>query len=282
MEHKEYNWITRDGLKIYAQSWEPDTKSKAAINLAHGFGEHSTRYEHWAEMFVNEQYTVISFDHRGHGKSEGKRGHSPTYEHLMDDMDIFFSESEILFPDLPKILYGHSMGGNIAINYAIRRNPKIIGLIATSPWLQLAFQPPKMQLAMGKLVSKLFPALVQKTGMQPKYLSKNELVVNKYVNDELVHDKISAALFVGIYKAGNWAIDNASEIKIPMFLMHGGADKITSHKASMQFAAKVQDFATIKIWEDLYHELHNEDQKEEIFQYLLSWIEKLMDNHFNK
>jgi alpha-beta hydrolase superfamily lysophospholipase len=102
-----------------AMGWRPETP-KAVVVLVHGLGEHINRYQHVADAFVKAGYAMQAFDLRGHGKSAGQRGHTPTYESLMDDIADFIADAQKRYPDLPVFFYGHSMGGNHVINYDLR------------------------------------------------------------------------------------------------------------------------------------------------------------------
>ena len=277
MEHHEFYFLSADGLKLFGQFWKGNEKPKHIINLIHGMGEHSTRYNHWAERFVNRGFGVVAFDLRGHGKSEGKRGHAPNYEMLMKDIDLFFAQSANLFLNTPVILYGHSLGGNLAINYTLRRQPKVKALVATSPWLGLAFEPPAIKLLLAKTLNKIFPSMIQATELIATNLSHDMTEVNKYICDPLVHDKISMRMFVSIISSCKFALANAHLLKTPTLIVHGTGDKITSYKQSAKFIEQAGNIATLKLWDGLYHETHHELQCDEIFAYHLQWLTNILN-----
>lgn len=272
MNETEYRWTTNDNVRLYAKSWEPDFPPKGIINLVHGLGEHINRYHSWSELFVNEGYAVLGFDHRGHGRSEGKRGDIPSFDSFFDDLDLLLKQSEAIFPKTPTILYGHSLGGNIVINYTLRGRKKLQCVIVTSPWLKLAIELPQIQLKIGRFIKNILPGLVQRNNIDSKNLSLKPETSSEYEKDPLVHDKISLRLLFGANDNGLWAIENADKLNIPLLLLHGSSDKITSHLASNEFAGKAKQFTTLKIWEGLYHELHNETEKDKVFQFLINWI----------
>lgn len=272
MESLEWIWHTADGLALCARGWAP-AKPKAVVCLVHGHGEHVGRYEHVAAALARQEYALLGFDLRGHGKSGGPRGHALSYDFLLDDVDLFLAQINERYPALPRFLYGHSMGGNLVINYALRRRSDLRGVIATGPWLALAFQPPTVQIALGKLMNRLFPSFTQESGLETKALAHDEEVVKAYESDPLVHSKISACLFISMYEAGLWAMRHALEFPLPLLLMHGEADRITSAEASRRFAAAApQERCTLRIWPGLYHEIHNEPEKEQVLQTLLDWL----------
>jgi len=264
----------KDDINFYIQGWEPEGTPKAIVCLVHGLGEHTGRYEHVGKALNKAGYALFGFDLRGHGQSGGPRGHSPSYDTLMDDIDGFVSMLREKYTDRPLFIYGHSLGGNQIINYALRRHPKIAGIIATGPWLKLVFEPPAIKVALGRFMNNIFPTFVQSSGLDTKGLSHDPEVVRLYDNDPLVHDRISARLFVGVYDAGLWALDHAAELSLPLLLMHGGADPITSAEASRQFANKAGDNVTLRIWDGMYHEIHNESEQADVFKFMIEWLDK--------
>ncbi len=271
MKHKEFTIKSFDNLKLFGQAWLPDSKIVAVVNLIHGIGEHSTRYSQMAEYYTQKNIAIYAIDYRGHGKSEGKRGHTTNYECLMKDIDslLYFSKNDNNCENI--FLYGHSLGGNLVINYTLRRNPKIKGLIASAPWLKLGFEPPKIKVNMGKFIRGIFPKFTQRTGFNKSDLSKNIKNIEIYEKDNLVHDKISVSLFFGAYDAANLALNNAEKMTIPFLLMHGNEDKMTSPEGSKEFASKSEK-TELKIWEGLFHEIHNEENNLEVYNFVINWI----------
>jgi alpha-beta hydrolase superfamily lysophospholipase len=190
----------------------------------------------------------------------------------MDDIASFSQQTDQRYAGLPRFLYGHSLGGNLVLNYALRRKPDLHGVIATGPWLKLAFDPPASQVTLGRLMNGIAPGFVQHSKLDTRGLSHDQLVVDTYNNDPLVHDKISARLFVAIYDSGLWALEHAAEFPLPLLLMHGAADPITSAKASQEFAQKAGNKVTLKVWDGMYHEIHNELEQAEVFNFMLDWL----------
>ena len=274
MKSTEFKFNTFDGLELFGQSWQPEKPPKAVVCLVHGLGEHIGRYAHVADRLTKAGYIILAFDLRGHGKSPGPRGHSPSYEAFMWDISTLLEISNKKFPQLPSFLYGHSLGGNLVLNYVLRRQSHLKGVIATAPWLCLAFKPSAFKIALGKMINYFWPSFSQKNGLDTKALSRNLEAVRFYESDPLVHDHISALMFISTHQAGQWALKHASEFSLPLLLMHGGADKIISVEAGREFAGKIKENCTLKIWDGLYHEIHNEPEKEEVFKFLINWLDK--------
>ena len=253
---------------------DPEGEIRAVVCLVHGMGEHSGRYAHVAEFFNRSGMAFIALDNRGHGKSGGKRGHTPDYDTLMRDITVFLEQATLYYPGKKLFLYGHSMGGNLVLNYGIRHDSGISGIIASAPYLTLAFEPPKWKTSLASIVKDLLPGLTQSTGLDASHLSVDQEVVDAYRKDPLVHDKMSVAFFMNVHFAGPYAIEKAADIKVPALVLHGTEDKITSHKGSESFVKNSGGNATLKLWPGLYHEIHNEPNKTEVLEFILHWIEK--------
>src|SRR5580704_16496418 len=148
MEHFEWNW-TQEGLKIFAQGWSVP-QPKGVVCIVHGFNEHSTRYTDAATRLADAGYAVLTYDQFGHGKTEGKRGHAPSYDAMLDSIKIILDEAGKRFPDVRKYLWGHSMGGGEVLNYLLRKHPAISGAIATGPLLKLGFEPPAIKILLAR------------------------------------------------------------------------------------------------------------------------------------
>jgi acylglycerol lipase len=272
MNHFEWIWYAADGLRLYAQSWQPDGEVSGVVCLVHGLGEHSSRYGHLAAALGEAGYVTLAFDRRGHGKSQGPRGDALSYDAQMDDIKRLLDEADERFPGRPIFLYGHSMGGNLALNYALRRHSRLDGVIATGPWLRTAFAPPVWRVRIGRVLLRAFPALSQPVNLDVTAVSRDPSVVRAYQDDQLNHDKISLRVYFECVDAGLWALEHATEFSLPLLLMHGGADRLTSAEASREFAAKVKGDYTLKIWEALYHEIHNEPEQQEVFAFTKNWL----------
>lgn len=263
---------SHDGLKLHGQSWEPEAGTKAVVCLVHGLGEHCGRYVHVAETFNNAGYALMSFDLRGHGRSEGKLGHAPDYVVLMDDIFQLLETARERHPDLPLFLYGHSLGGNLAIHYALRCQPTLAGIIATAPLFKTASKPPAWKLFLLRAMHGLWPSLSISSGLETAALSRDPEVLQHYRNDPLVHNRISARLAIDMLHNGEWNLQHAAELPCPLLLMHGDADRITSAKASREFARRADAVCTLKIWDGFFHELHNEPGKNDVLAFIRKWM----------
>ncbi len=275
MVHREWTWTCEDGTNMYGCVWHPEQRSsiKAVIGLVHGMGEHMGRYVHVAQMLNDAGYAVIGFDQRGHGRTEGKRGHTPTYDALMEGIDRLLAEAATGYPDVPVFLLAHSMGGNVALNYLLRKQPDIAGAIVTGPWLKLAFKPPSLQVVLGRIIERIYPSYTNNRPLKAANLTTDPEMIQRYLNDPLGHGQITAKFFFSMLRAGRWAIEHANELRVPTLIMHATDDRVTSSAASKQFADKAGPNCQWIGWDGFQHELMNELRREEVFETIRRWLD---------
>ncbi len=287
MKHTEFTMAATDGLTLYGRRWLPETDSpKALLCLVHGYGEHSGRYHHVAEAFTAAGYAIVGFDQRGHGESGGPRGYTPSYnEQSMDDITTLISTAREQVPDLPTYLYCHSMGGGMGLGYILRRKPaEILGIVSSSPWLRLAANRPRWQVSLVNMIANIIPSATVSTKSKDadKPVTAESVILTRDVEleeafrlDPHRHDTISYRLMQGAAKNGEWVMTQAQEFPIPLLLMHGDDDGITSFAASEEFARNApSSLVTFKEWEGGYHELHNDLLRDELFEYVIAWLDQ--------
>jgi alpha-beta hydrolase superfamily lysophospholipase len=272
MEFQEFNFHAA-GCDIYTRNTAPET-IKGVVVLVHGMGEHSGRYiESVIPTLLNSALAVVTYDNVGHGRSSGKRGHCPSYKALMEILQQVIDKAIALYANVPLFLYGHSMGGNLVLNYALRNDVSLVGIVATSPYLRLAFTPPKWKMVLGKLMLKSFPMVTLPSGLDPNGISRIPEEVEKYENDLLVHDKVSPMFSFPIMDAGQWAIDNATKLNTPTLLVHGTADPIIDCEATQEFHENSTK-TDIKLFDGGFHELHHDLCKEQLLSTISDWLKQ--------
>jgi alpha-beta hydrolase superfamily lysophospholipase len=269
----DFNIKLNNGQVLRGMIQIPKENLKGVIIFVHGIGEHIHRYDYWAELFNKEGIGFTGVDLPGHGRSDGNRGDIKSYSLLEEMLDILLKSCNQTFPGCPVYLYGHSLGGGIVLDYLLRKSPKVKGAIVTSPYLRLAFEPPKIKLVIASVMKHLLPGLIQPTGLNADHLSHDKDIVEKYKTDPFVHGKISVRLFEDSLASAKYSLAHASELIIPVLLLHGSDDLLTSPQGSREFAGR-SDMVDLKIWEGGYHELHNEPFKDEVFKYIMDWIKK--------
>lgn len=268
---------SKDGIDLFVRGWEPGTRPKAVIALVHGHGEHVGRYEHVAKAMTDAGYAFAGFDLRGHGKSGGIRGHFPSWDAALQDIKDFFIFLTQRYPDSPQFLYGHSLGGLIVLTYALKNKSNLKGVIATGAALRSQVHDQKLKVIMAKILGSIAPAALIRSGLDISVLSHDPAVIKAYNSDPLVHDRMSLGFGKEGLNATDYAWKHAEEFSLPLLIMHGTADRNTYSHGSADFAklaAKKNPDITLKLWEGMYHEIHNESEKEQVFQFIIDWLDR--------
>ena len=264
IRHEEYMRRASDGTRLFFQSWRPSEREVGVMCLVHGHGEHSGRYESAVEELTVAGFAVCAFDLRGHGRSEGPRGDAPSYAQLMDDVGLLLREAEMTFPGRMQFLFGHSLGGNLVLNYVLRRKPLLGGVVCTAPWLDLAFRPPWWKVAAMRILGALKPE-------HPASSKRERVKSEEDGGDPLMHSIITPRVFFESRDAAGWARRNASLFETPLLIVHGGDDKATSDVVSRQFVTDSCGDATFTLWPGLSHNIHRDDVEGDLFRHITEW-----------
>ena len=274
MTTSKINLENINGTQIYSQLWEPKNKVAGVIILVHGLGEHADRYgTHFAKYFNDKKYAIVTFDLPGHGKSGAKRGQIKQADDFRKLVSSSIAYAKTKYPNLPIFIYGHSLGGLIALESLIRNKPEINGAIITAPVIDVNEPIPPIKLFLAKVMDKLFPSFALDSGLNRNLLSRDVNVVNAYNSDPLVHGKTSSRLGMYIINTGSFVRENAEKVSIPTFVMVGSAEGIVSKNAIDTFC-KNSELCEEKEWPGLYHELHNEPEKNDVLDFAFNWMEK--------
>lgn len=278
MKHHEFSLEQNDHL-IFGQSWIPESEPYAAIALIHGLGEHSGRYgTHFAEHFTNQRIAVFAIGLPGHGKTPGIRGHIKDENEIIWCINLLIQKCKLDYPHAPIFLYGHSLGGSFVLWYAINNLNGIKAAIVTSPAIKTFKPVPALKYLIAKGMDKIYPSLLLNNGLIQEYLSHEKQVIKGYQDDPLVHSHVSARLGLVSLEKGLYILENAAKIKCPVLLMVGENEKIVDPETIDEISRKIVD-VKYKVWPGLYHEIHNEPQKNEVLDFASQWIfEKARQN----
>jgi len=273
LRKEEGTFTGAEAVGIFWQAWLPDT-IRAVCLVSHGLGEHSGRYQHVAERLGEKDIASFALDHRGHGRSGGKRGHVTRFFHYLSDLDSFRHQVEERFLDLPRFLIGHSMGGLIAAHYAITHGSGLSGLILSSAALRVDVEASPVKLALGRLFSRTLPGITMSNELDSNMISHDRSVVEAYNDDPLVHDRVSARWFTEFTGAIEAVHEKAHEISVPVLVMQSGDDALVAPRGAREFFERltVED-KTLKYWDGFYHEMFNEVEKEKPISFMIEWIE---------
>ena len=274
MKHFE-DFLKISGFQdLYYQVWQPEKELQGVILLIHGLGEHSGRYgTYFADFYTSSSFAIVAPDLPGHGKTPGRRGHIADNALFLDHFDHFLQKIKELFPGKPVFIYGHSMGGSLALWYALARKPKVNGMVVTSPGIHTHDPVPPAKKVLAKIMNSILPAFQMDNGLDVNRLSHDKKVVDAYVADPLVHKLISARLGMLFISQGDWIMAQAAENKTEILLMIGSNEGIVDKDSVDQFS-RVAPHVEYKVWPDLFHEIHNEPAKQEVYAYTLKWLEK--------
>ena len=272
MANAEVTIRAPDGTGLW--TWRrPTITPRAETLIIHGFGEHSRRYEALTDHLAANHCSVTGYDQRGHGKSEGGRGHVERFSDYEDDLAVIISRVASQSGGLPLFLIGHSMGGLITLRYLARNDPALRGAVVSAPLIGVAARVPPHKLMIGKLSAALMPRLTLNNEIDPSVLSRDENVGLAYAADPLVHRVVSAKWFAEATRAMEDVVRRAPEMTLPVLIMHGTEDKLASYEATARLypsiGSKDKEFVT---YTGYYHELFNEPEKQEVFTKVTDWI----------
>ena len=263
-----------DDIEIFFRSW-PVKKPKAVIALVHGLGEHCTRYDHMAEFYAKNNIAMIGYDRRGHGQSEGKIGHTKSLALYLEEITMLLNLVAEQYPGIPKLLYGHSFGGNLSLNYILDHPTAAQALICTGPLIKIFDMPSKTKIGFARLAAKVTPSLLQATDLNVNHISTEKAEVEKYNNDPLVHGKISVRAGMVMLDAIDRLQKHKGTMPVPTLIMHAIDDKLSDVEGSRLFIKNVKGI-DYKEWENVYHEIHNDKDRLAVFNHTLAWINQLV------
>lgn len=280
IEHDIGKLQTSDGLGLFWQCWSVD-KPRGVIVLVHGLAEHSSRYSETAQKFATHGWSVYSCDLRGHGLSaDGQRSgrvHVDKFSDYALDVNAILGKAMEQSPNLPLIILGHSMGGLIALNYVLDNPAAFNAAVISSPLIDTHpdSKPSAVLDTLVRFLARVHPRLLFPSRLDTSAVCRDRKVVEAYINDPLVSDKISAGWYVATTRAIEEIHGRADELQIPSLIMQSGADSLVDPNATIRWgknapAGKVE----LKTWDGFYHEMLNEPEREMVRVYVLDWLEQ--------
>jgi alpha-beta hydrolase superfamily lysophospholipase len=260
-------------LTVYDWSLAADQTTRGTVLLVHGLGEHMGRYLHVAKYFNDWGFNVRGYDQYGHGLSSGPRGGLPSDNRMVDDLDKVIRQTrQNMRPNVPLLLVGHSMGGGIVGRYASLQPTAIDALVMSSPALNPGLNA--VQKILLATLPKIAPNLCVPNGLNVNFICRDANVVNAYLADPLVHNKISTRLAKTIADTGAATIERAASWTTPTLLMYAGSDKLVNPAGSRAFAAIAPDCVTAQVFGHMFHEIFNEPDQAQVFEVLKTWLDR--------
>jgi alpha-beta hydrolase superfamily lysophospholipase len=262
------------GIRIVYDVWTPDTPPRGAVVLSHGYAEHARRYDHVAQRFAEAGLVTYALDHRGHGRSGGKRVWLKRLSDYTDDFATLVSIAAADHADLNRIVLGHSMGGGIVFAYAAEHVGDYSAIVLSGPAVAAQLEAPLLLRIIGKTVGKFFPGAPAKK-LPTDAISRDPEVVAKYNADPLVyHGWLPAGISRALLQVGENQPQLAAKLTAPLLIVHGEQDRLINVEGSRILAenAASADVA-LKVYPGLYHEVFNEPEKDRVLDDVAAWIE---------
>jgi len=262
-----------DGVRIVYDVWTPDATPRGVVILSHGFGEHARRYDHVAQRFGRDGLLTYALDHRGHGRSGGKRVLVKDISEFTGDFDTLVGIATHEHPGVPRIVLGHSMGGGIVFAYGIEHPDNYDLMVLSGPAVaaQTAVSPLLARLA--KTIGAIAPGLPLQQ-LDAGAVSRDPAVVDAYNTDPLVyHGKVPGGIARALLLVGETMPQRAASLAAPLLVVHGSDDHLIPVEGSHQLVAAVgSSDVELKVYPGLYHEVFNEPEQDQVLDDVVSWI----------
>lgn len=269
VEHNELELRSADGTRLAAQRWRPGSgDARAEVLVVPGYADHAARYRELAHTFAMRGLATLALDLRGHGASEGRRGHVARWSDYAQDV----SAGVTALVAKTRFALGHSMGATVMLEYLATDGHGLSGLAVTNPFLELAMKPPGWKLALGKLAANLAPTLAVPSGLDPSEMSRDQEMAEAYRRDPLVFTAATAGWFREV-KAAQARVRRITSLAVPVFYAYSDADRVAAPSASEAFAGALE-VADKTVWkhEGGRHEIINETDRADVHARLADWF----------
>lgn len=267
---------TRDNLRLFWRSLAPRDEAAvlAHVVVVHGYGDHCGRYRGVIEHLARAGFHVHAFDYRGHGQSDGRRGHCDAFTQYLDDLEAFLAKARERSKGKKLFVFSHSHGGLMLATYGINRATEgIAGVAFSAPFFRLAFKPPALKVFAAKLIEKVIPFFPFANEVKVGQLSRDLEWQKATERDPLYGHQTTPRWFAEAMRAQLDLLRRAGEFKLPCLVMQGSADPIADPAATREFFDKVSaPDKTFKLYDDFLHEITNEVGKEQVLADLAGWL----------
>jgi alpha-beta hydrolase superfamily lysophospholipase len=255
-------------------------RPRALIAIVHGLGEHAGRYGALASALVDRRFTVVSLDLPGHGEAAGPRGDAPSWIGLRDlVIPAMFTVTRGMPgqpPDLPVVLLGHSMGGLLALDYALAHPKSLLGLVLSAPALK-SNPPPGWKVALARMAKVIAPTVGFPDGISEAGISRDPEVRKRREDDPLVHGKITPRLYFGLVEARRRVMAESRRLAIPTLILHGAADRVVDPTGSLEFNGLApHGMVRLITYRDGFHEVFNDLDREQVIKDVVGWLDALL------
>ncbi len=275
MIENKHTFKNKDQTILFYHEWLPDDNSiRAVVFIAHGVGEHSGRYRHVAESFTQAGFACYGIDHRGHGKSDGTRVYFTDIGDVVDDFRQLFEIVHEQYPDKNMLIFGHSMGSLVSLEFTLRYQEDVKALALTGTAITGEEVQPNWLLALAQQAAKIIPTVRLSPPSSPTVLTTDTNEVMKFIADPLTDKGLwRIGTSVAMLEAGRAIRKRAHLLTLPILACHGGDDKLVPPTGATFLKEHVQsEDITTKIYPGLRHELVNEVGREEIIRDITDWL----------
>lgn len=267
------------GVRLAAAGWAPASPRAVAL-LCHGHVEHLGRYGHVVAALTGAGYAVYGLDHRGHGRSSGTRGLITDFDRIADDFHMLASHAASRHPELPVALIGHSMGGLIALRYALKYQAELAALVTSGPALIIDEDYSPLEVIAGKAISAVAPAApIPRGGGDGCGLSTEHWICEQFgIDHRTWHGPTRAGTAAAMLRAAEDTRDRVAEIRLPLLAMHGADDRTTFPRGTeMLYDGASSADKSIIIWQGMRHELFNSPGRDEVIATMIRWLDRRLD-----
>ena len=276
MRHEEGRFLGQGGLRLYCQSWHPDSDPRAVVVLVHGVGEHSGRYMNIVGPLVEGGYAVFSYDQRGHGASEGRRVHIDRWSEYRDDLGTYIEMVSTQVPERPVVLYGHSMGSLVVLDYLLSGSQRPRGAIISGVALEPAGVGSPATIAVARALTRITPRLSVDLGIDAGALTRDPKALEAYREDPLVTGRATVRWGTESLDTVNRVREGMDRIETPLLVLHGESDPLNLVRGARElFDALPGDDKTLRTYPGVDHEPHNDLGHEQVATDVEEWLAHL-------
>lgn len=267
----------KDDIELFFQMWSP-AKPAATLVINHGVGEHTECYQRLVDGLSDLNIRFIAYDMRGHGRSEGKRGVVKRLSEYISDLEIFLNFIKKEISKDPMAIVGHSLGGMVTLSTIIK-NPDldIKCAILSSPLLGVQVDVPEIKKIAAKYLAQYLPTLTLWNEIDDRVLTHDKDVLVEFTKDPLRHDRVSPKLYLDMVAYAEKLRREGGSLNLPVFFQLSGQDKVVSTKASEDFFATIaSQNKEIKIYENSFHEIYNDIERDVAFNDIKVFLKKYL------
>jgi alpha-beta hydrolase superfamily lysophospholipase len=278
MKHTTGHFEGVGDCSLYFSTWLPDDQPKAALSIVHGVGEHIDRYGNLVDVLVPDGYALFGYDQRGHGRSGGRRGHINAWTEYRGDLTLFMQRVSQQTQDLPRFLFGHSMGALVVLDYLIHQPHDLAGAILSGTPIEPADAAPPHLAFLAQILSRVWPTFSLNQPIPGSSVSCDPHVAHAYDTDPLVESRRSARWGAESLRIVKEINRHPDAIDLPVLFIHGGLDRLVTAEGARRFFDRIPyPDKTFQLYPESRHEPHNDLNRRQVVHDIESWMEAHID-----